>query len=61
SKTVQSGSLTKINGIGKTKETKLINYFKSIAKIKKATYEELLKVDGISKIDADNIIAYYKQ
>ncbi|MEG0770276.1 MAG: excinuclease ABC subunit UvrC [Clostridia bacterium] len=61
SKTVQSGSLTKINGIGKIKETKLINYFKSIAKIKKATYEELLKVDGISKIDADNIIAYYKQ
>ena len=47
--------LTEINGIGKKKRDALIDAFKDIESIKKASVEELSKVDGIGKTFAKKI------
>ena len=53
-------SLTKIEGIGEKKATALLLNFRTLAKIKNATPEELSAVKGITKKDAQNIYEYYK-
>ncbi len=53
-------SLTKIEGIGQKKATVLLLNFRTLAKIKSATPEELASVKGITKKDAQNIYEYYK-
>ncbi len=52
--------LTEIEGIGKKKRDALMNTFKDIESIKKATLLELTKVDGIGKAHAEKIIEYFK-
>ncbi|MBQ2863948.1 MAG: excinuclease ABC subunit UvrC [Clostridia bacterium] len=51
--------LSKINLIGKTKEMALLSHFRDINKIKNASIEELMEVDGISKKLAQNIYDYF--
>ena len=52
--------LTEIEGIGKKKRDALMNTFKDIESIKKATLLDLTKVDGIGKAHAEKIIEYFK-
>lgn len=51
--------LDDIPGIGKTRRTNLMKYFKSIDAIRQATVEELLEVDGINKKVAETIHDYF--
>ena len=53
--------LTSIEGIGKKKAAVLMKTFKSLAKIKAATKEELSAVQGISKKDAENIKSFFSE
>ena len=45
---IQFSSFDKITGIGPVKKKNLLNYFKSIKKIRAASIDNLCKVDGIS-------------
>ena len=47
--------LDKISGIGKIRRENLLKKFGSVEKIKSATLEELLRVDGMNKTAAENI------
>lgn len=53
--------LTSIEGIGKKKAAVLMKEFKSLAKIKAASKEELSAVQGISKKDAENIKSFFSE
>ncbi len=50
--------LTEIEGVGDKRAKKLLAYFKSFAKIEKASKDELIKA-GIPENIADNIIKYF--
>ncbi len=52
--------LEEIAGIGPTKRKNLIKHFRSIDKIKSATFSELLEVKGITQKDAESIIEFFK-
>ena len=52
--------LTKIKGVGKAKAQALLNAFKKVENIVSASKEELLGVQGINDIIADNIINYFE-
>ena len=54
-------ALTQIEGIGEKKASNLLVYFKTIAKIKNASPEELVKVQGISEKDALKIYEHFKR
>lgn len=54
-------SLTKIEGIGEKKATALLLNFRTLAKIKSATPDELLQVKGITKKDAQKIYEHFKK
>lgn len=56
-----SSSLLKIAGIGEKKAKILMKHFKTITAVKEASVEELSKVSGISKKDAENINNFYTQ
>lgn len=58
-KSTFSSSLTKIEGIGEKKARALLKEFKTIAKIRQATKEELLQVKGITQKNAQDIVQYY--
>ena len=60
-KHITQSELEKIEGIGKQKKTALLSHFKSIAKIKKASIEELVQVKGISKKNAEDIANYFNK
>ncbi len=60
-KTLTTSSLEKIPGIGKQKAAKLLSAFGGLAGVKRATEEQLVATSGISKKDAANIIAYFKE
>ncbi len=51
--------LLKIKGVGDKKAKLLLKNFKSVKKIKEATYEEILNVNGIDKKTADNVYSYF--
>lgn len=53
--------LTSIEGIGKKKAAVLMKEFRSLAKIKAASAEELLAVQSISKKDAENIKSFFSE
>lgn len=55
-KSALAGELKQINGIGDVKAKSLLTYFKTIEKIANADESELLKVKGITKKDAAEII-----
>ncbi|MBE5745900.1 MAG: excinuclease ABC subunit UvrC [Clostridiales bacterium] len=51
--------LSDIQGIGKVKIKILFNEFKTIDNLRNASYEDLIKIKGITKKDAENIIKYF--
>ncbi|ONI38004.1 excinuclease ABC subunit C [Candidatus Epulonipiscium fishelsonii] len=51
--------LDNIKGVGKVRKKILLNHFKSIANIKKATSDEIATLDGISSNLAGNIYKYF--
>ena len=59
-KTEFVSELDKIEGIGKTRRIRLLKYFGSLDKIKKATVEEMEKVDGMNKKIAENVWKYFR-
>lgn len=54
-------NLTKIEGIGEKKASALLLNFRTLAKIKSATPEEISAVKGITKKDAQNIYEYFNK
>lgn len=51
--------LEKIDGIGPNKAKKLLTHFKSVAKIREATIEDICKIPGIGNSDAERIKAHF--
>lgn len=60
-KSTFSSSLLKIDGIGEKKAKALMKHFNTITAIKNASVDELCKVSGISKANAENINSFYSQ
>jgi len=60
-KTVKTSALQGIKGLGNAKIKNLFERFKSINEIEKATADELVKVKGVTKTDAENIINYFNK
>lgn len=58
-KSMSQSVLNKIEGVGKTRRTELIKYFKSAEKIRSAEIEELVRVKGISRSVAENIYNFF--
>ncbi|MCQ2462090.1 MAG: excinuclease ABC subunit UvrC [Clostridia bacterium] len=54
-----NSTLTQIPGIGEKKAAVLIRHFKTLDALKKAGYDELCAVSGISKANAEEIKAYF--
>lgn len=52
--------LEQIPGVGKQKRQALLNYFGGLQEIKKASVNELVKVNGINKVLATKIISSFK-
>jgi len=59
-KNMLTSVLDEIEGIGSVKRNSLLAYFGSIDSIKAATAEELVKVDGITEKNAQNILKYFR-
>lgn len=59
SKNIQASSLDDIVGIGKKRKIALLKEFGDIENIKKASIEELAKIDGMSLKTAENVYNYY--
>ncbi len=57
----KKSSLDDIHGIGESKKKALIKYFKTIDNIKKASIDDLTKVDGINFRLAKSIKEYYEK
>ena len=55
-KKITYSELDNIKGIGKVLKNRLLKNFKSISKVKKASFEQLMKVRGINAKIAMNII-----
>ncbi len=55
-----SSQLDNIEGVGVKRRTELLAYFKTIENIKKAPLDELLKVKGMDRKAAQNIINYFE-
>ena len=53
--------LTNVKGIGKAKAAALYSTFKTTSQIKNASIEELIKVKGITRDNAADIIEYLKE
>ncbi len=53
-------ALNDIEGVGPKKQQALIRHFKSVRAIFEASKEELCKVDGISAVLAERILAYHQ-
>ena len=60
SRSLTGSSLTKIDGIGPAKAKRLLAAM-PLSRIKTATVEELVTIKGISRLDAENIVAYYEK
>lgn len=59
-KSVTKSSLDEISGIGKARKKALLNHFGSFEKIKSASIEDLMRLDGISKSIAEKIRDFSK-
>lgn len=59
SKSLSQTELLNIEGIGKEKAKLLLKHFGSVAKIKKASLEDICKVKGIKKQTAKKIVEYF--
>ena len=59
SKNIQASSLDDIMGIGKKRKISLLKEFGSVDNIKKASIEELAKINGMNLKTAENVYNYY--
>lgn len=64
-RSLRNKSLTKsvlddIQGIGEKRKKALLAHFKGVDEIKKATFEELLEVDGMNKTSAESVYNFFK-
>ena len=59
SKNISHSSLDDIKGIGKKRKINLLKEFGSIENIKNASVEDLMKVDSMSSVAAQNVFDYY--
>ncbi len=59
-KSVTKSRLDDVEGIGAARKKALLNHFGSLDKIKSATIEDLIKVDGISKNAAQKIRDFFR-
>lgn len=59
-KNMLTSVLDEIEGIGPVKRNSLLAYFGSVDRIKAAKAEELVKVDGITEKNAQNILKYFR-
>lgn len=59
-KKLQKSALDEIPGIGPTKRNRLLTAFGSIDAIRKASPEELTRVEGIRPVDAENIRNFFQ-
>lgn len=53
--------LEDIPGVGPKRRAMLLNHFGSISELKKASYEDLLSVEGMTSKVAENVIEYLQQ
>ena len=60
-KTLKRSSLENIKGIGKAKAKALLNYFKTLNSLREASVDDIVKVKGISKSDAEKIKEYLRK
>lgn len=59
SKNMTQSLLDEIDGVGEKRRLRLMQYFKSIDKIREATVEELAKVDGMNRRTAQKVYDYF--
>jgi len=59
SKNMTQSLLDEIEGVGEKRRLKLMQYFKSIDKIREATVEDLAKVDGMNRRTAQKVYDYF--
>jgi len=59
SKNMTQSLLNEIEGVGEKRRLKLMQYFKSIDKIRDASVEELAKVDGMNRRTAEKVYDYF--
>ena len=59
SKNISASSLDDIPGIGKKRKMNLLKEFETIDNIKKASIEELSKIEGMNQKTAENVYNYY--
>ncbi len=58
-KSVTKSKLDEIPGVGKSRKKALLNHFGSLEKVKSATVEDLMRIDGISKAAAQKIRDFF--
>lgn len=58
-KSLTKSILDEIDGVGEKRKKSLLNHFKDIESIKKASFEEILEVDGMNKKVAENIYNFF--
>ena len=60
-KSLTKSELDDIQGIGEKRKKALLNHFKDIEAIKKATFEELLEVEGMNKASSESVYNYFRK
>lgn len=60
-KSLTKSELDDIQGIGEKRKKALLNHFKDIEDIKKATIEELLEVEGMNKTSSESVYNYFRK
>ncbi len=60
-KTLKRSSLENIKGIGSAKSKAVLNHFKTLSALREASIDEIIKVKGISRSDAEKILEYLKE
>ena len=60
-KSLTKSELDDIQGIGEKRKKALLNHFKDIEAIKKATFGELLEVEGMNKTSSESVYNYFRK
>ena len=61
SKNALMTQLTQIEGIGEKKAVILMKHYKTIKAISTASYEDLMKVEGITKVNAEKVFDFFNK
>lgn len=60
-KRVTESELDRISGIGEKKKWALLRYFGSVEKLRAADFEEIMKVPGVRRNDAEEVWKYFRK